>query len=254
MSHISKRTDALTPAQKRVLLSQLLQKRSAKSVLPLSSAQQSLWFLYQLAPQSWAYNVLFTGQIRSPIDIPALQGAFKALVERHPLLRTTYTVCDNRPVQLVHEQMGIQFEEVDASAWSEDELKGCLVETARRPFDLERGPVLRVNLFTRSATEHILLLAVHHIAVDFWSLIVLLDELRVLYPAQKGAKGDNGNSLSPLPPLMWQYKDFVRWQTEMLASEEGERLWTYWQKQLAGELPVLNLPTDRPRPPVQTYR
>ncbi len=249
MSDASKRTAELTPAQKRALLAQLLQKQASqsKSILPLSFGQQALWFLYKLAPQSWAYNVLFSVRIRSYVDIPALQGAFGTLIERHPSLRTTYTVRDSIPIQQVHEHTQVHFEQTDTSAWSQDELNNRLVEAARRPFDLEQGPVLRVNLFTQSATEHIFLLTVHHIAVDFWSLTVILDELRVLYPAQRAG------TQAHLPPLDLQYTDYVRWQAEMLASAEGERLWAYWQRQLAGELPVLNLPTDRPRPPVQTH-
>ena len=111
-----------------------------------------------------------------------------------------------------------------------------------------RGPVLRVSLFTRSAQEHILVLVVHHIVVDFWSLAVILNEIGVLYPAEKAGRP------AALLPLDLQYTDFIRWQTEMLASPEGERLWAYWKKQLAGPLSVLNLPTDRPRPAVQTFR
>ncbi len=250
MSAVSKLTTELSPEEKRALLAQLLQKKASqsKSLLPLSLGQQALWFLYTLAPQSWAYNVLFAARIRSHVDVPALRRAFGALIDRHPSLRTTYTLRDGRPVQQVHEHTQVHFEETDASAWSQTALNNRLVEEARRPFNLERGPLLRVNLFTQSAKEHILLLTMHHIAVDLWSLTVLLDELRVLYPAQRAG------TQAPLPPLAWQYTDFVRWQTEMLASAEGERLWTYWQKQLAGELPVLNLPTDRPRPPIQTYR
>ncbi len=249
MFEISKSTAELSPNEKRALLAQLLQKKASQSKydLTLSSSQQAMWFLYKLAPQSWAYNVLFAGRIRSHVDIPALRGAFEALIERHPSLRTTYQERDSEPVQQVHEYSQVHFEETDASAWSQDELNNCLVEQAHRPFDLERGPVLRVNLLTQSAIEHILLLTVHHIAVDFWSLTVLLDELRVLYSAQRTGV------LAFLPPLELQYADYVRWQAEMLASAEGERLWAYWQKQLGDELPVLNLPTDRPRPLMQTF-
>ncbi len=248
MSNAKPRAE-LTPAEKRALLAQLLQKKasSAKSELPLSYGQQSLWFLYKLAPQSWAYNVIFSARIRSQVDIPGLGRALQALIERHPALRTTYTTRESRPVQQINEQMQVDFENTDASAWSQNELNNHLVEEARRPFNLEQGPVLRVNLFTQSATEHILLLSVHHIAADFWSLTVLLDELRVLYHAQTGTQ-------APLPALDLQYTDYVRWQAEMLASAEGERLWAYWQSQLAGVLPMLNLPTNRPRPAVQTYQ
>lgn len=229
------------------IVAQLVQKKTNDSKYwPLSFGQQGLWFLYKLVPQSWAYNVLFTARIRDDVDIAALQGAFQALIDRHPSLRTTYTVRDSRPIQQVHDRLKVYFEDTDARAWSQDQLNNRLIEEARRPFDLERGPLLRVNLFTQSATEHILMLAVHQIAVDFWSLTVLLDELRVLYPCQKAG------IQAPLPPLDLQYTDYVRWQAEMLAGAEGER-WAYWQRQLAGSLPVLNLPTDRPRPPVQTY-
>ena len=125
------------------------------------------------------------------LDIAALRRAFQALVDRHPSLRTTFSVDAGKPVQQVHEHQKVHFEETDAAAWSGDELKARLVEDAYRPFDLERGPVLRVSLFTRSAREHILLLAVHHIVIDFWSLALILNELSVLYPAQK-AGGDRG--------------------------------------------------------------
>lgn len=250
MSDISKLTAELSVEEKNALLAQLLHKQASQSKyeLPLSSNQQALWFLYKLAPKSWANNVLFAGRIHSHVDIPALQGAFQALIDRHPSLRTTYTENDSRPVQHVHNHLKVHFEETDASAWSQDELNNRLLEEAHRPFDLERGPMLRVNLFTQSATEHILLLIGHHIAIDFWSLTILLDEIRVLYPAQKAS------TQAPLPPLELQYTDYIRWQTGMLAGAEGERLWVYWQRQLAGSLPVLNLPTDRPRPPVVTYR
>jgi hypothetical protein len=123
-----------------------------------------------------------------------------------------------------------------------------LLDEAYCPFDLERGPLLRVTLFTRSPLEHILLLVVHHIVIDFWSLAILLDEVGVLYPAESAGLKVR------LPPLDLLYTHYVRWQAEMLAGPEGERLWAYWQKQLAGPLPVLQLKTDRPRPTIPTYR
>ncbi len=131
---------------------------------------------------------------------------------------------------------------------SEASIEKRLVEEAHRPFDLEQGPLLRITLFRRSAQEHILLIVVHHIVVNFWSLGVFLRELSVLYESEKG-----GSQATLTPPTL-QYADYVRWQAELLRSPEGERLWAYWQKQLAGDLPMLNLPADRPRPSVQTYR
>ncbi|NJR73457.1 MAG: hypothetical protein HC773_06715 [Scytonema sp. CRU_2_7] len=123
-----------------------------------------------------------------------------------------------------------------------------MIEVYRRPFDLERGPVLRLCLFTSSAQDYVLLLTIHHIAVDGFSFGILLDELRLLYQSE-----NTGQAVS-LPPINWQYRDFVQWQRSMLASPVGDNLWTYWHKQLAGELPVLKLPSDRPRPPIQTYQ
>jgi hypothetical protein len=152
------------------------------------------------------------------------------------------------PVQQVNEHVPVHFEETYAASWSNNELTARLLEDAYRPFDLERGPVLRVSLFTRAARDHVLLLAVHHIVIDFWSLALILNELSLQYPAQKA-----GRPASPSDPDSY-YSDYVRWQAEMLAGPQGERLWDYWRKQLAGPLPVLNLPIDRPRPLLQTYR
>jgi len=250
MSQTSPRTADLSPHEKRALLAQLLRKKASgsKSFYPLSDNQQGIWFLCQFAPETSIYNVSFAARICADVDTPALRRAFQALVDRHPSLRTTVAVRSGKPVQQIHEHLKVHFEETDASTWSGDELKARLVEETQRPFDLERGPILRVSLFTRSPQEHILVLIVHHIVVDFWSLAVILNELGVLYPAEKAGRP------AALPPLDLQYTDFIRWQTEMLASPEGERLWAYWKKQLAGQLPVLNLPTDRPRPPILTFR
>ena len=250
MSNASQRIADLSPEERRALLAKLLRKEASESqsFQPLSYNQQGIWFLYQLAPESMVYNVNFAARIRSDVDIPALRRAFQALVDRHPALRTTFSVRSGKPAQRVHPQLAVHFVEIDASAWDSEVMKARLLDEAYRPFDLERGPVLRVNLFTRSAKDHVLLLVVHHIVIDFWSLALLLTELGALYPAEKaGVK-------APLPALDSQYTDYVRWQAKMLAGPEGERLWAYWRKQLAGQLPLLELPTDRPRPPAPTYR
>jgi amino acid adenylation domain-containing protein len=240
----------LSAHEKRALLAELLRKKAGESQAfhPLSDNQQGIWFLCQFAPESSIYNVSFAGRIRSGADVPALRRAFQALVDRHPSLRTTIAVHAGKPVQQIHERQPVHFEQTDASTWREDELQNRLVEETQRPFDLERGPVMRVGLFTRSAQENILLLVIHHIVVDFWSLAVILNELGMLYAAEKAGRQ------TALPSLDLQYTDFVRWQTEMLAGPAGEKLWDYWKKQLAGPLPVLNLPTDRPRPPIQKLR
>ena len=215
----------------------------AKS-FPLSYGQQAMWFLYQIAPQSIAYNIYTTIRINSNLQLDAWHRAWLQLVERHPILRTTYTQYEDQPTQVIHPYQEIDIKVTDASAWNLEYLeKQILVETDR-PYNLETGPVVRVHLFTRSSGEHIQLLAMHHIAGDMWSFDILLNELRDIYNSQT----DNSLSLSKL-----SYTDYVSWQTEMLSSSQGEQLSAYWRKQLTGELPVLDLPVDKLRPSVQTY-
>jgi amino acid adenylation domain-containing protein/thioester reductase-like protein len=234
--------------QKRALLAELLQKKASesKSEYPLSYGQEALWFVQQLAPENAAYNVNFAGYISTDLDIPALRRSFQKLVNRHAALRTFFPVCDGKPVQRVQKNLEVHLLEIEASPWSQDKLYKRLVQEAHRPFDLKKGPILRVKLFMRPAL-HVLLVSVHHIVYDAISLVIILDELRTLYYAEK-----SGRKLS-LPSLRVQYTDYVCWQNEMLKGKEGERLRAYWQKQLAGELLILKLPTDRPRPPFQTF-
>jgi amino acid adenylation domain-containing protein len=236
--------------EKRALLAHLLRERFSqpRALFPLSCGQQALWFLQRLEPESAAYNVVQAWRICSAVDVSALREAFQSLVNRHPILRTTYSVCDGKPVQQVHQHQEVSFEVKDASTWSAADLNDHLAEVAYCPFDLELGPILRVHLFIRSADDHVLLLAIHHIAIDGWSLDVLLDELGQMYAAI-----EDGGSAS-LSPLVAQYSDYIRWQTKALAGPEGERLWGYWREQLGDGLPVLDLATDRLRPPTQTYQ
>jgi acyl carrier protein len=221
--------------------------REGSAEQPLSFGQQALWFLHELAPESTAYHIAAAVRVRTTVDAAGLQRAFQALVDRHPSLRTTFTAPQGEPLQRIHEYMEIWFKAEDSSSWTETVLSSRLTENTQRPFNLEEGPLLRVNLFTQSEREHILLLVAHHIVADFWSLSVLVNELGMLYSAERTGV------TAQLAPLVVEYPDYVSWQAEMLSSPTGGRLWEYWQKQLAGELPALNLPNDRPRPPVQTY-
>jgi amino acid adenylation domain-containing protein len=222
--------------------------RGASSEHPLSRGQQALWFLQQMAPSSTAYNITNAVRVLSELDVEALRRAFDALVRRHAALRTTFVVRDGGPAQVIGEDAGASFHAEDASGWREEALRERLAAEAERPFDLGQGPLLRVCLFRRSTREHVLLLVIHHIVADFWSLSVLMHELGALYAAERGAQAVT------LAPLAVQYTEHARREEEMLRGPEGERLWSYWQKRLGGELPELNLPAGRPRPPVQTFR
>jgi amino acid adenylation domain-containing protein len=215
---------------------------------PLSYGQRALWFLHHLTPDLPTATIARAVRITGQLDIPALRRAFQALVDRHAALRTTFAAPHGEPVQRVQAHMDVWFQVEDAASWGEAALVQRLAETAQRPFDLEHGPLMRVHLFTTTAQAQILLLTIHHIVVDFWSLVIFIDELNLLYSAAKAG------AAAALPPLDFQYADHVRWQADIRTSPEGERLWMYWQRQLAGASPVLNLATDRPRLPARSYR
>jgi NRPS condensation-like uncharacterized protein len=217
-------------------------------VFPLSHGQQALWFLQQLAPESVAYNIASALRIKTKPDAAALRSAFQSLVERHATLRTTFSAVEGRAVQIVHEGAKASFEIVDATRWDDTKLAERLRDEAHLPFDLEHGPLLRALLFRRTDDEQVLLVVAHHIVIDFWSLAILMRELGELYRA-----ATNG-ATAKLAPHTSNYFDYVRYEQHLLSGEAGERLAGFWQKQLAGELPVLNLHTDRPRPAVQTFR
>ncbi|WP_442940787.1 non-ribosomal peptide synthase/polyketide synthase [Nostoc sp.] len=226
-----------------------------KTSYPLSSGQEAMWFIYQIAPESVAYNIFITVKINSYLNINSVNRVWEKIIENHPILRTTYTSHEGKSVQEINQQHNFNLEVTDASNWSEDYLKEKIFAIADRPFNLEKDPVLRVNLFTQSTEEHILLLTMHHIAGDMWSFDLLLSQFQALYAEEieqislqqtETAIDDLTNNKS--------YLDLVRWQSEMLSSSRGEKHRQYWQEQLAGELPILNLLADKPRPTVQTYQ
>lgn len=224
-----------------------LRDRDAVSVHPVSFGQRALWFEYQLNPQSAAYNYAFSAWVRSKVHVDALRRAFQTIVDRHAILRTTYGLVNGEPVQNVHQYEPVAFTAIDASAWSETELRARIDASAHQPFDLQHGPVFRVECYTRCETEHLLLLNAHHIAMDFRSLGVVLEELSHLYAAECGAQ------LPALPVVRTQYADYAEWQLRMVESDRGQTHWAFWNERLSSEPPLLNLPTDRPRPAVRTY-
>ncbi len=215
---------------------------------PLSPGQQALWFLHELAPRSAAYNIAIALSIISEFDVTALKRAFDKLVRRHECLRTGFNLRDGKPVQSVRPDADIWFEEKETTAWGDEPFKRALGEEADRPFNLEQGPLMRVTLFKRSSQEQVLLLVLHHIIADFWSLAVMTRELGVLYSAEKR------NLPASLAPLPMRYVDYVRHQWQMMESTAGEAHLKFWQDRLAGSTQGLNLFADRPRPPVQSYK
>jgi amino acid adenylation domain-containing protein len=208
---------------------------------PLSYGQEALWFIHESAPESPAYNVGVALRIASALDPAALNRALGTLASRHASLRATFSAPAGEPEQEIQCSAAIPLQRTDASAWDLEELKCRVAEAHRHPFQLGAGPVLRAELFTRSTSDHVLLLSMHHIACDALSFWTMIEEIQTAYA---------GGSL---PPVRATYADFVRWQREMLAGPEGEQLWDFWRRQLAGEVPALNLPTDFPRPAVQTF-
>ena len=214
---------------------------------PLSRGQKALWLIHQLQPKNPAYYIVRAMRICGEVNIPALEKAFQGLVDRHAALRTTFTICNGEPVQKISQRDRVCFSLESASLWSEKLLREKMYEAATLPFDLERGPLFRVNLFERPVGEYTMLLSIHHLVADFWSLAILVNELGLLYSAElQGRKAE-------LPLIRENYHDYIRWQEKMLSGHEGEKIGEYWKQQLSGELPVLNLSTDRPRLPVQTY-
>jgi amino acid adenylation domain-containing protein len=214
----------------------------------LTPGQRALWFVHQLAPASAAYTIAQAVWVRGALDIGALRRAFQALVDRHPALRTTFAALHGEPSQQIQLHVEVSFQVADSANWGEAALHDRLIAEAQRPFDLQRGPLLRVCVFPRSAGVHALLLVVHHIIADLWSLTIMTRELSDRYTAERSGIA------ATLTPLRATYGDYRRWQSDMLAGPRGEQLWDYWRTQLAGAPAALELPTDRPRPPLQTYR
>ncbi len=214
---------------------------------PLSHGQRALWFLDRLAPGNAAYIIAGAVRVRAGLDAAALRRALRTLTDRHAALRTTFHEEEGGPVALVHAALEPDFAVVDASAWDAEELGRGLGAFAYRGFDLARGPLIRLGLF-EGGEGPVLVLALHHVVSDFWSLGLLVRELGALYGAE------TGGAPADLPALDLTYGDWVRAQEESLAGPEGERLWSWWRDALAGVPQVLELPADRPRPARQGYR
>ncbi|HSF38969.1 MAG TPA: non-ribosomal peptide synthase/polyketide synthase [Thermoanaerobaculia bacterium] len=218
--------------------------------LPLSFAQQRLWFLQQLEPDSAAYNISQALRIRGPLDVAAAERTLQEIVRRHEVLRTTFPAVDGRPVQRIEPaaRLDLPVRELPPGPDGEERAREAFRAEAQRPFDLAHEIPLRAELLRLGPGDHVLLLTTHHIASDAWSVAVLEREVTALYEAFAAGRP------SPLPELTVQYADFARWQREWLQGEVLERQLAAWRDTLAGAPPVLELPLDRPRPPVASPR
>ena len=220
--------------------------------LPLSYAQQRLWFLDQLEPGSAVYNLPIALRLTGVLDVTAWEKSLEEIVRRHEILRTIFPAQDGRPVQVVVPALPLTLPVVDLRVLPEASREAAVQQRAtaesRQSFDLAQGPLWRVKLLRLADQAHVFLLNIHHMVFDGWSFDVFLRELTALYTAFSTGKP------APLPVLPLQYSDFALWQRRWLQGAMLEAELTYWQQQLDGHLPVLALPTDRPRPPLQSFR
>jgi amino acid adenylation domain-containing protein len=242
----------LGPDEKRALLAHLVGGGDTRDgrMYPLSFAQQRLWFLDRLAPHTASYNVDTALRLRMPIDAGALEQSLNEIVRRHGSLRTSFDSIEGRPLQVVAPTARVPLACRDLAGLPEEERDAEVVRlataSAKQPFDLAAGPLIRAELIRLGPSEYVFVVTMHHIVADGWSLEVFFRELSALYAAFSSGRS------SPLPELPIQYVDFAVWQRKWLQGEMRERQLEYWKSRLAGLQP-LELSTDFPRPPVQTF-
>ena len=219
---------------------------------PLSFAQARLWFLAQLEPESPFYNMFKAVRLKGRLDLAVIERSLNEMIRRHEILRTTFTMVEGIPVQAIAPRETLHLSVVDLQRLSAFEqsaqLQQVITQEQVQPFDLTKGLLLRVTLVQLGSDSHILLLTMHHIISDGWSMGIFIKELSSLYQAFVAG------SPCPLPELPIQYADFTVWQRQWLQGEVLQTQIKYWKQQLAESPPLLELPTDRPRPPVQTFR
>ena len=248
---LARRIEALSQAEQGLPVIPL-HPFSREGNLPLSFAQQRIWFFDQLEPESSLYNISLAVRLQGDLKVAALEQSLDMIAQRHEVLRTTFPTLEDHLEQCISPTCEISMPVVDVTAlpenWRELQMQQLATEVARSPFDLARGPVLRTYLLRIDHEEHVLLLCLHHIVSDGWSLGVLLRELSALYASLSSGKS------SPLPELAIQYADYTLWQREWLQEEALAAQLSYWREQLAGAPLVLEMPSDRPRPAVLTWR
>jgi amino acid adenylation domain-containing protein len=228
------------------------QKNTYTSIHPLSSDQQGLWFINQLNPDAPTYNIPIVINFKACVNLAVLEDSLNEIIRRHEVLRTSFTVVDGQPVQVINQAVLLTLVVEDLRSLSENERNSTAQhlarELAQQPFDLSAQSLLRAKILQLNDKTYHLIVSFHHIIADGWSIGVFIKELTALYKAFAGGE------VSPLSELPIQYKDFVNWQQQWLNGDRIQPLFTYWKQKLSGELPVLNLPTDRPRSAVQTFK
>ncbi|HEY0365756.1 MAG TPA: amino acid adenylation domain-containing protein, partial [Pyrinomonadaceae bacterium] len=229
-----------------------IRRRTQPGPYPLSFGQQRLWFLDQLDPGNAAYNIPAAIRLNGPLNVSALEHSLNALVQRHETLRTTFAVVDGQPVQVIHEAERMALQVIDLHDLNANEREGrafqLAADEARRSFNISIEPPFRAQLLRLNENDHVILVSMHHIASDLFSRMILVREIVALYRAF------DRNDPSPLAELPIQYADYALWQLEWLQGEVLDRQLGYWKDQLEGAAAVLELPLDRPRPTVQSYR
>ncbi|NEO98541.1 MAG: amino acid adenylation domain-containing protein [Symploca sp. SIO2E9] len=232
--------------------SNIISRRSSTVPVPLSFAQQRLWFLQQLEPDNPFYNEHLAIQLTGSLDVGALEQSLNQIVQRHEVLRTTFKMLDGEPVQIIAPSLTLTLLVLDLCQLPEveqkTEVQRLATEHIQRPFNLVQGPLLRWTLLKLSEQKHVLLFIGHHIVADGWSIGILIRELSALYQAFSTGKPTS------LPDMPIQYADFAIWQRQELQGAKLESQLSYWKQQLNNAPSLLQLPTDRPRPTVQTYR
>ncbi|MFY7802846.1 MAG: non-ribosomal peptide synthetase, partial [Limnoraphis robusta] len=243
----------LTPEQKRELLKQLMQKKADKpQFFPLSFAQKRLWFLDKLQPGSSVYNLPAALHLKGSLHIDTLEKSINEIIKRHEILRTSFLEIKGEIVQSVYPVLNLNVPVIDLQeipqTQQDIQVKNQIKQEASKPFELTQIPLLRAKLLKLSTDEYVLLFTLHHIIYDYWSMRVLIQELAAIYQAFYLGKN------SSLAELNIQYVDYAVWQQKWLQSEARSAQLSYWKQQLKNNPPILQLPTDYPRPVVQTYR
>jgi thioesterase domain-containing protein/acyl carrier protein len=230
----------------------IIARRQASNKFPLSSAQLWLWFLQQLDPDSPVYNVPVGVRLTGSLNVAALEQSLREIVLRHEILRTSFPSIDGQPVQVISPDVALKLPIIDLQELPETERESeaqrLAIEQFEQPFNLAQGSLWQFQLLRLAEEEHILLLTIHHIIFDGKSLNTFFREFAALYRAFSTSQA------SPLPELSIQYADFACWQQQWLQSKELESQLAYWQQQLGGSIPALELPIDRARPAVHTYQ